>query len=106
MRDFLVYLANRHPDGWDGLILTDAKIPSTTASGWRYGPEPVSPSAIYLLQILRAAGVLTEDYRLPDATAILGEAQQAVAAADRKAQRLEPPARSDSAQSGKKRSSR
>lgn len=80
-------LAERHPGGWDGLM-REAEVPSTTAHGWRYGKEPATPRSPYLLRLLRAAGVLGEDFLLPTPLEHLETAKRAADAAVKGAHRL------------------
>jgi hypothetical protein len=61
VRSFLLHLAEWSGKSWDELVF-EAKVPSTTAHGWRY--KQATPQASALLDLLRAAGVLDEDYRL------------------------------------------
>ena len=61
VRSFLLHLAEWSGKSWDELIF-EAKVPSTTAHAWRY--RQATPQAPALLDLLRAAGVLDEDYRL------------------------------------------
>jgi len=61
VRSFLLHLAEWSGKSWDELIFR-AGVPSTTAHGWRY--RQATPQAPALLELLRAAGVLDEDYRL------------------------------------------
>lgn len=57
VRNFLVGLAGRHPNGWEGLMM-DAGVAPSTAHDWRYGQEPGTPSSVNLLKVLRAAEAL------------------------------------------------
>jgi hypothetical protein len=61
VRAFLLHLTEWSGKSWDELVF-EARVPSTTAAGWRY--RQATPQAPALLELLRAAGVLDEDYRL------------------------------------------
>lgn len=61
VRAFLLHLADWSGKSWDELIFA-ARVPSPTAAGWRY--KQATPQAHALLDLLRAAGVLDEDYRI------------------------------------------
>lgn len=63
VRDLLVQLAERVDGGWDELM-DRAGIPRSTHPGWRYKTPRNTPSALSLLKILRAAGVLDENLLL------------------------------------------
>lgn len=62
VRDLLVQLAER-VGGWDALM-DAAGIPRSTHPAWRYGDRPTTPESSALLRILRAAGVLDDDFLL------------------------------------------
>lgn len=57
VRDFLEGLAHTYPGGWEKLM-SDAGVPYNTGQGWRYRTPRNMPSALPLLRILEAAGVL------------------------------------------------
>ena len=61
VREFLLHLADWSGKPWDELIYL-AGVPSTTAAGWRY--KRSTPQAPALLDLLRAAGVLDDEYKL------------------------------------------
>jgi hypothetical protein len=94
VRELIRQLAKRHPRGWDGLI-ADAEVSSTTANGWRYGEEPGTPSAVNLLKLLRAGGILNENFQLPTPEEVLEAAQLTATAALDEASPIEQRARDD-----------
>lgn len=82
VRALLHQMADRHPEGWEGLM-QDAGVPWTTGQGWRYKRKtakrkPSSPRAIHLVHILRAAGVLNEQFLLPEVMLRASDAARAM----------------------------
>ena len=61
VRAFLLHLVEWSGKSWDKLVF-EAGVPSATAQGWRY--KAATPQAPALLDLLRSAGVLDENYEL------------------------------------------
>ncbi len=61
VRAFLLHLTEWSGKSWDELMF-EARVPSATAQGWRY--KQATPQAPAMLDLLRVAGVLDEDYKL------------------------------------------
>lgn len=91
MRTFVRHLQQWSGKPWDQLVY-EAQVPTSTAAGWLYGRA--TPETPGLLRLMRAAGLLTDDYMInaPSPADVAAAKEQAadLRAAAEEQSRLQP----------------